>query len=541
MTSAQGNISLVPSRGGNAAGFGSTAGGITDPLDGAAAPLAVGGSPRQLYFRLLSQGLGRALRDAHPAASQPAAEEPGEAQEPGKAKDARHDDACNGNAADARRFLQRQIDLTRDHRVPLDLQADFLTQADWVDRQAAEVGRRYASYRRERAAGAPRRYFGCRGHALHFLRGVAPTKLVDGAWLYGLVAQWRDGRFAELIQIYLEELGEGAPEQNHVAIYRRLLAELGCGNWQSLSDEHFVQGAIQLALAADAHRLVPEIIGYNLGYEQLPLHLLISAHELVEVGVDPYYFTLHVTVDNASSGHARLALRALHAVLPSVEDKPAFLRRVAAGWRLNEAGASTLSVIDGFDLDTEVRRILVAKSDLGRLMHADRCRIAGRTVNDWLRTPAQTEAFLDELVRSGWIRRGRPAAESRFWRLLDQQGGPMFGVFDGYERQVLHDWITGETEPVQLRNGRATRQPSMGRDRTGWPVRTCAGAPPGDRTRSDGTEPIERALQLRLMAQPDDASRLDMLAPLLAPHHHFTPSGLAATRLFAALFPGASP
>jgi hypothetical protein len=53
------------------------------------------------------------------------------------------------------------------------------------------------------------------------------------------------------------------------------------------------------------------VIGYNLGYEQLPLHLLITSYELNELGIDPYYFTLHVTVDNAGSGHAHKAVQAL--------------------------------------------------------------------------------------------------------------------------------------------------------------------------------------------------------------------------------------
>ena len=57
--------------------------------------------------------------------------------------------------------------------------------------------------------GAPRRFFRNRSHALHFIKSVAPTKLVDGAWLYGLLPRWSDARLAPLIRIYLEELGDG--------------------------------------------------------------------------------------------------------------------------------------------------------------------------------------------------------------------------------------------------------------------------------------------------------------------------------------------
>ena len=80
----------------------------------------------------------------------------------------------------------------------------------WMRAGTQAVHARYCLYLEERKAGCPRRYFSNRAHALHFLRSVAPTKLVDGAWLYGLVAHWQNPRFAGLARTYLEELGEGA-------------------------------------------------------------------------------------------------------------------------------------------------------------------------------------------------------------------------------------------------------------------------------------------------------------------------------------------
>ena len=155
-----------------------------------------------------------------------------------------------------------------------------------------------------------------RSHALHFIKSVAPTKLVDGAWLYGLLPRWTDARLAPLIRIYLEELGDGRAEQHHVLLYRKLLSAHGADRWHELGDEHHVQGAIQLSLAHHAAELLPEVIGFNLGYEQLPLHLPITAYELNELGVDPYYFSLHVTIDNASTGHAP-QVAAVRARLPA--------------------------------------------------------------------------------------------------------------------------------------------------------------------------------------------------------------------------------
>ena len=96
------------------------------------------------------------------------------------------------------------------------------------------------------------------------------------------------------------------------------------------------------------------MIGFNLGYEQLPLHLLITAYELNELGLDPYYFTLHVTVDNADTGHARRAVAGVLDAMPRFGDAGEFWRRVRDGFRLNDLGAGTNDVIRGFDQQQDV-------------------------------------------------------------------------------------------------------------------------------------------------------------------------------------------
>src|SRR5690606_19766173 len=110
-----------------------------------------------------------------------------------------------------RRYLEHQLQAAAS--LDEDLPGDPTELPAWVEAHAVETGRQYAAYLEQRRAGAPRRYFTSKSHALNFLRSVAPTKLVDGSWLYGLTSNWRDDRFASLIRIYLEELGEGLPEK----------------------------------------------------------------------------------------------------------------------------------------------------------------------------------------------------------------------------------------------------------------------------------------------------------------------------------------
>lgn len=418
-----------------------------------------------------------------------------------------------------------------------DLPADLGELDAWIADHTEQVGAAYREYLGERKAGGPRRYFASRSHALHFLKAVGPTKLVDGAWLYGVLAHWRDPRFLGLIRTYLEELGDGVPAKNHVALFQKLLKSHSVDDWQGLDDSHFVQGAIQLALAHHADEFLPEIIGFNLGYEQLPLHLLICAYELNELGIDPMYFTLHVTIDNADCGHARKAAQAVHELMPLLGDRAEFARRVRAGYRLNDLGASTMSVIDGFDLDDELIAILVSKSRYGQNMHSDFCRVAGRSINDWLSTPAQMPAMLEALVKAGWIERGQSAERSRFWRLIQGPNATMFGVFSDYEQQVLRDWIeSDQVAPLRLMSHRSQmRALDQLADQQERPA-----SPRGILRNGAGGEQGPLANQLHLLEQqiadmPSKDAAMDALRLLMAPQLHAHPVGLMATRLFSRL------
>lgn len=52
----------------------------------------------------------------------------------------------------------------------------------------------------------------------------------------------------------------------------------------------------QLTVSIFPDRLMPEAIGFNLAYEQLAYHLLVTIYELKKLKIDPYYFVLHVYV-----------------------------------------------------------------------------------------------------------------------------------------------------------------------------------------------------------------------------------------------------
>jgi hypothetical protein len=442
-----------------------------------------------------------------------------------------------GDTELARLFLDQQLTLSA--RLACDLPHAPDGLRPWVTRQAAGVAVQYRDYLCARSQGAARCFFGNRAHALYFLRCVAPTKLVDGAWLYWVLRRWDDNAYRPLVKTYLEELGEGMPDKNHVALYQRLLDTHACNDWQDLDDTYFVQGAIQLALGHAGDGFLPELIGYNLGYEQLPLHLLVTAYELNELGIDPYYFTLHLTVDNAATGHAHDAVDALLRALAQAADPAAFYQRVRAGYRLNAIGIGSEQVIAGFDVERELVRVLAGKAATGQNMHSDYCRVAGKTINAWLADTRQIPALLRAFEDSGWIKRGAAPAASRFWRLIQGERAEMFGVFSAYEQQVLADFIQGPDTIDDL--AAAVRPPSF-RARQ----RACAPrpAPPARahpvralfRNGAVGAAAdVLRTLEQQVAAAPTRTDAMALLVSHMSPARHHGAAGLMATRLFAGL------
>jgi hypothetical protein len=209
---------------------------------------------------------------------------------------------------------------------------------------------------------------------------------------------------------------------------------------------------------------------------------------------------------------------------------------VRQGSKLANVGAGTTDVIRQFDIGHELVRILARKAVAGHGAHSDYCRVGGRSVNEWLSSPQTIDEFLQALQDAGWIRRGEPVQNSRFWGVLMGPRAEMFGVFSAYELQVLHDWIRGadsaDGKPYAQQPGAAVRQPSF--RAAIHAAQRGAQAPAGVVHVPGAIDPELQALQ-QLVRDADKTAphtTMALLASAMSPALHWTPAGLWATRVF---------
>ena len=355
--------------------------------------------------------------------------------------------------------------------------------------------------------------FPTREYAKEWVKLAAVVKYVDGGWLGGVldVASARaqslggkgDGKLERMVgkmawQVISEEFGDGDIEKNHVYVYEKLLDGLSLGG--KTEDGHTRPGYMRdfdglakdqgvprcwtaaiaqqcIGLLASTRDFFPEAIGFNMAYESLPYHLLVTTRELRELKINDYYFALHVSIDNADSGHAALARLAVERYLEGVRERDGeaamqyMWKRVQAGYTLAEGLPTTPSGPVDFEqvrsdddnsvrwkavtkstaiapatpIEDKVAALMIRKSEAAAKMHCpSRLTIKGQTIEQWLEpstlTPDKSLAFIRALSeKKPWVKPG-DAAGSKLIKELEW-GGRMFGAFSRQETEVMRVWV----------------------------------------------------------------------------------------------------
>ena len=336
----------------------------------------------------------------------------------------------------------------------------------------------WEEYVNRRRAGGTTEMFQDKDECLWWLKQVAPVKYVDGAWLghinkvttpFNLRKATKDAW-----QVMSEELGDGQTIMNHVYVYRDLMEEINarlpegdCIDFihprHELNEEEPWKAALsQLLISLFPHDFLPEILGFNMHFEGLTMETMKAAKEVEELGLNAYYFILHISIDNADSGHTAIAMQAVVKYLDIVRQEQGNAavhqawKRVQAGFILSKylsigpvCPSKRKPVVDSFPRnvrEAEVMNIFRAKAPVAHKIHCtSRVRLGGRKLVDWLEPRAlqskkwQME-FMDCLGNfKPWVRKG-DSSNSKLMQELSWEG-KMFGSFTQNEVEAVRRWI----------------------------------------------------------------------------------------------------
>lgn len=368
-------------------------------------------------------------------------------------------------------------------------QYDAKSVQAFLDNEHEKVLAKWGRYLQRRQEGQGPELFATTEEAKLWLVQQAPVKFVDGAWLAHIHKITTPfilrGVTKAAWQILSEELGDGDLSKHHVYLYRQLLKDVGCplpdghsadfiksSVWDGVNNHGAWEAAVgQLLISLFPNEFLPEILGFNMHYELITLETMQATHELKGLGINPYYFLIHIAIDNADSGHTAMAMHTVTRYLDMIRatEGDAALeqawKRVQIGYTLSQtlgsshvhdkAVASSAVSRSFADTDTQVDRlgarlidIFKAKASVSHQFHCQsRVRIGGQRLAEWLAPnnwthshPQQHLKLLKALSQTKpWIYPGA-SGKSLLVRELSWEGR-MFGAFTHDEVIVLTEWI----------------------------------------------------------------------------------------------------
>jgi hypothetical protein len=332
----------------------------------------------------------------------------------------------------------------------------------------------YAFYQRDAETNPlddPSNIFKSRDDMIERVRQYAPLNQMDGAWIRNIAHPGPIDRVtANLFNVWMDEMGDGDPQQNHCNVYKQLLDKVGIQlppvytkeyvNNPDILDSAYTVPMYELAISQFTPTYFAEILGMTLQLEWEVLALKPTITLFHNFGLDPHFYELHVGIDNAASGHGAKARQAVEWYLDEAlarggdAEVQREWRRIWTGY-VAFANSGTLGQ-DFRDLLNQrhnspetpadkVARLMELKKPYGRLNHGER-RLGANQINDLFEDPP---AFMQALIDNNYIVPGSPA-ESSFFHSISFEG-PMYKVFTDDEIQIWQDWVVwlGQKEKPQ--------------------------------------------------------------------------------------------
>lgn len=316
--------------------------------------------------------------------------------------------------------------------------------------------------------------FKTRDDMVERIRQFAPLNQLDGAWVRNIAkAGPIDEVGALLFSVWMDEVGDGNPNQNHANVYSNLLEKVGVhlapintrdyAYNPDMLDSAYTVPMFELAISQFTEAFYPEILGMTLQLEWEVLALWPTVKLLKHFDIDPHFYELHIGIDNAANGHGAKARQAVERFLDDARRRGGEVE-VQAVWRRIWTGYVAFATTGtlGNDLRAlldqrrdqpstpadDIAAIMESKKKYGSLNHGDK-KLGTQSVNDLFEDPA---AFQRALVDAGYIVPGHPE-QSSFFKLTSFDG-PMYKVFTDEELDTWEVWTVwlgrgGNTVPVE--------------------------------------------------------------------------------------------
>lgn len=128
-------------------------------------------------------------------------------------------------------------------------------------------------------------------------------------------------------------------------------------------------------------------------FELHTLEILKESKELPKLDIDTDYFVLHISIDNADTGHSAMALQAVSKYIEHVRTTQGeraadqAWKRVQTGYILSEHVGTheERRLVELSELEAEVLRIFKAQTTIAHKIHRNgRLRFGCRPLTDWL-------------------------------------------------------------------------------------------------------------------------------------------------------------
>lgn len=311
--------------------------------------------------------------------------------------------------------------------------------------------------------------FNSREKVVELIRQTSIFNQTDGAWLRRVAdAGPIDEVHSLLFNIWMDEAGNGDPQQNHanfftdlmhsVGIYSEDISSRAYADNPAIIDSAYTLPLMQLVISEFSENYFPEILGMTLYLEWEVLDLKKTVQLMEAYGISPQFYRLHVGIDNAADGHGAKAKRAVKLYLDEVRATSGE-QTAQQQWRRIWNGYVAFRTTGTFgedlfrrmidpnppSLGRKVYDMIKRKAEYGRLNHGDK-RLGPNQINDLFDSPVD---LMQALVDNGLLVPGSPE-ESPFFGLL-RFTGPMYKVFNEEEIRLWEDWIRslGQGGPQQ--------------------------------------------------------------------------------------------